>query len=229
MPALILLVSSDPPVRHRTDVLLSEAGHLVASASSLQQAKRLLDTVYPDLVIADVRLDAFNGLHIALRCRTDHPLLPVIITHNVADPILQAEAQRLGAAFIVKPLENPEFLRRVKDAIEEHRRRQQPIRRWPRKQVGSPLDAELAARPARICDVSYGGLRLAMDDEEQVPKVFDLKVPARGLTVRMRSVWTFRSPVTDEVWCGAELIDVGALETTGWREFVDATDADRRN
>src|SRR4029077_11600744 len=103
MPALILLVSSDPPVRHRTDVLLSEAGHLVASASSLQQAKRLLDTVYPDLVIADVRLDAFNGLHIALRCRTDHPLLPVIITHNVADPILQAEAQRLGAAFIVKP------------------------------------------------------------------------------------------------------------------------------
>ena len=82
MPALILLVSSDPSARHRTDVLLSEAGHLVASASSLQQAKRLLGTVYPDLVIADVRLDAFNGLHIALRCRTDHPLLPVIITHD---------------------------------------------------------------------------------------------------------------------------------------------------
>ena len=67
MPALILLVSSDPSARHRTDVLLSEAGHLVASASSLQQAKRLLGTVYPDLVIAAVRLDAFNGLHIALR------------------------------------------------------------------------------------------------------------------------------------------------------------------
>jgi len=223
MPALILLVSSDPAARHRTDVLLSEAGHLVASASSLQQAKRLLDTVYPDLVIADVRLDAFNGLHIALRCRTDHPLLPVIITHNEADPMLKAEAQRLGAAFVVKPLENPEFLPRVKDAIEEHRRRQQPIRRWPRKQVGLPLDAELAARPARICDVSYGGLRLVMGDEEQVPKVFDLKVPARGLTVRMRSVWTSRSPESDEVWCGAELIDGGLRETTGWREFVDAT------
>jgi DNA-binding NtrC family response regulator len=229
MPALILLVSSDPAIRHRTDVLLSECGHLVASAASLQQAKRLLDTVYPDLVIADVRLDAFNGLHIALRCRSDHPLMPVIITHNVADPILQAEAQRLGAAFIVKPLDNPEFLQRVTDAIEEHRRRQQPIRRWPRKQVGQPLDAELAARRARIFDVSYGGLRLAMGDEEQVPKVFDLTVPARGLTVRMRSVWTFRSPVTDEVWCGAELIDGGARETTGWRELVDATDVETRN
>ena len=223
MPALILLVSSDPSARHRTDVLLSEAGHLVASASSLQQAKRLLGTVYPDLVIADVRLDAFNGLHIALRCRTDHPLLPVIITHDAADPMLQAEAQRLGAAFVVKPLENPEFLPRVKDAIEEHRRRQQPIRRWPRKQVGRPLDAELAARPAQICEVSYGGLRLVMGDEQQVPKVFDLRVPARGLTVRMRSVWTSRSPENDHVWCGAELIDGGARETTGWREFVDAT------
>src|SRR5207248_9118840 len=100
MPALILLVSSDPAARHRTDVLLSEAGHLVASAASLPQAKRLLDRVYPDLVVADVRLDAFNGLHIALRCRTDHPLLPLIITHNVADPILQAEALRRGAAFV---------------------------------------------------------------------------------------------------------------------------------
>jgi len=223
MPALILLVSSDPSVRHRTDALLSEAGHLVAAADSLPQAKRLLDTVYPDLVVADVRLDAFNGLHIALRCRTDHPLLPVIITHGVADPILQGEAHRLGAAFIVKPLENPEFLPCVRSAIEEHRRRQQPIRRWPRKQVGMPLDAELAARPARICDVSYGGLRLAMGDEEQVPKVFDLRVPARGLTVRMRSVWTQRSPETDEMWCGAELIDGGARETSGWRELVDAS------
>jgi len=222
MPALILLVSSDPAARHRTDVLLSEAGYLVASAASLPQAKRLLDTVYPDLVVADVRLDAFNGLHIALRCRTDHPLLPVIITHNVADPILQAEARRLGAAFVVNPFENPEFLPRVREAIEEHRRRQQPIRRWPRKQVGRPLDAELAARPARICDVSYGGLRLTMGDEQQVPKVFDLKVPAGGLTVRMRSVWTFRSAVTDELWCGAEVIDCGARETTGWRAFVDA-------
>ena len=81
MPALILLVDADRTILKKTEMLLSAQGHLVIAVSSFQEAKGLLNSVSPDLLIADVRLDAFNGLHLAARSRLDHPGLPVIITH----------------------------------------------------------------------------------------------------------------------------------------------------
>ena len=223
MPALILLVATDKTVLQRTDNLLSEAGYLVAAVNTFERAKVLLDSLHPDLLVADVRLGAFNGLHLAVRSRIAHPLLPVIITHASPDPVIENEAKRQGAAFIVKPLENPEFVRRVKAALEQYGRRQPKIRRWPRKRVAAVVEAEFAASPARICDVSYGGLRLAFGDERRLPEVFKVTVPHAGLTVKARSVWTFRSPTSDEFWCGAEVLDADAPEMTGWRHFVDAT------
>ena len=125
--------------------------------SSFQEAKSHLYTVSPDLLIADVRLDAFNGLHLAARSRLDYPSLPVIITHAWTDPVLEHEAQRQGAAFVVNPLENPDFLSGVQSALERHRHAQTPIRRWPRKQVSGFVEAQLEASHVRICDMSYGG------------------------------------------------------------------------
>jgi DNA-binding response OmpR family regulator len=223
MPALILLVATDKVVLHRTEDLLSEAGYLVAAVNTFGRAKVLLDSVSPDLLIADVRLESFNGLHLAVRSRIDHPLLPVLITHAAPDAVLENEATRQGATFVVKPLENPEFLPLVKAALEQHGRRQPTIRRWRRKRVASVVEAELAAAPARICDVSYGGLRLAFGDERRLPEVFEVTVPQVGLTVKARSVWTFRSSTSGEFWCGAEVLDAGASEASGWRDFVDAT------
>jgi len=219
---LILSVDADRAVLKRTEELLSAEGHLVIAVSSFQEAKGYLYTVSPDLLIADVRLDAFNGLHLAARARLDFPNLPVIITHAWPDPVLEREAQRQGAAFVVSPLENPDFLINVRAALERHRLAQAPIRRWPRKQV-SGVEAQLEASHVRICDMSYGGLKLALGEDRELPSVFDVTVPNTGLTVHARPVWMFRSPATDEFWCGAELVDTGNTAMTEWRDFVDST------
>jgi FixJ family two-component response regulator len=221
--SLILLVDADRAVLKRTEELLAAEGHLVIAVSSFQEAKSHLYTVSPDLLIADVRLDAFNGLHLAARARIDYPKLPVIITHASADRVLEREAERQGAAFVVKPLENPDFLTSVQSALDRHRHAQTPIRRWPRKQVSGLVEAQLEASHVRICDMSYGGLKLALGDERELPSVFDVTVPTTGLTVHARPVWTFRSPVTDEFWCGAELIETEGAAMTEWRDFVDST------
>jgi len=220
---LILLVDADRALLKRTEALLSAEGHLVIAVSSFPEAKAHLYTVSPDLLVADVRLDAFNGLHLAARARLDYPNLPVIITHAWADPVLEREAQRQGAAFVVSPLENPDFLINVRAALERHRLAQAPIRRWPRKQVSGVVEAQLEASHVRICDMSYGGLKLALDEDLELPSVFDVTVPNTGLTVHARPVWMFRSPATDEFWCGAELVDTGTTAMTEWRDFVDAT------
>jgi DNA-binding response OmpR family regulator len=222
MPALILFVATELKVLRQTENLLSEAGYLVATAASFEHATVLLASLNPDLLIAEVRLGPFNGMHLAVRSRIDHPLLPVIITHATPDVVLETEARRHGAIFMVTPLENPEFLPRVKAAIEDRGRRQPTIRRWPRKRIAGVMEAELADEPVRLCNASYGGLRLAFGEEPSLPEVFDVTVARAGLTLKVRAVWTARSPTRNEYWCGAEVMDAGPAETSQWRAFVDA-------
>jgi DNA-binding response OmpR family regulator len=219
-PPLILLVDTDRELLERTEKILSDEGYEVVAVSSFQEAKRLLDSLAPDLMIANVRLDAFNGLHLAARSRSDHATMPVIITSSWPEPVLEIESLRQGATFVVAPLTNPAFLGLVRTRLEQRADPERPIRRWPRKQL-SGVRAQLAATPVRIFDVSYGGLRLAFEAEQNVPEVIDITVPGVGLTVQARPVWTHRSTATDELWCGAEVVDPGAAGLTEWREFVD--------
>src|SRR5262249_7684214 len=144
MPALILLVEADRTVLRRTDALLTNAGHLVAAVPSYHEAKQLMDSVSPDMLVVGVRLDAFNGMHLAVRCRREFPRPPVMIVSPGPDAVVEVEAARIGAMFIVDPLNNPSFLPRVAAALDEHRHTQPLIRRWPRKQVPGMLEAELS-------------------------------------------------------------------------------------
>jgi DNA-binding response OmpR family regulator len=222
MPPLILLVDADKAELRQTEALLSEHGYLVAIADSYQHAKRLLDSVSPDLLIASIRLNVFNGLHLASRSRIDHPTLPVILTNAVPDSFLAKEAARQGATLIHKPLENPMFLQGVKAALEQYRPTQPAIRRWHRKRVTGVVEARIASSPARILDISLGGLRLAFDDRRDVPVDFDVEVPKAGITLKAHRVWTARSSKKDELWCGVELVEPGPPARDDWREFIES-------
>jgi len=115
--SLVVLVHTDPDVLNRAEALLYDAGYAVVSASSFHAARRALDCVEPDLLIADVRLDDFNGLHLAILSRFERPRTRVIITHACPDPVLENEARRCEAAFVVNPVANPEFLSSVRSAL----------------------------------------------------------------------------------------------------------------
>src|SRR5712671_5452402 len=97
LTAHILLVDCDPNALRRVGTCLSEKGYGVAAASSFEAARKQFDAVNPDLVVAAVRLEAFNGLHLAAWLRYNRPTVPVIITHTSHDLVLEADAQRLGA------------------------------------------------------------------------------------------------------------------------------------
>ena len=219
MAALVILVNADLNVLWRADALLSEDGHLVAAVSSLDEAKKLLDSVTPDVLVADIRLDAYNGLQLAIRSRLDHPNLPVIITNALPDAIFEAEAKRHGAMFVAAPLDNPDFLRIVRMAVAQSRRTQPAIRRWSRKQVAGTVNVNAADVLAQIIDMSHGGVRLAFDRQADIPPVFDITLPQVGITVKAHRVWTGQSFTTDELWCGAELEETA---TPSWLNFVDS-------
>ena len=219
MSALIILVNADPRALRHTEALLSEQGYLVAALPSFAEARWLLDSVMPDLLIADLHLECYNGLQLAIRGHQDHPDLPVIITFTHDDPIAEAEATRYGASFIVAPLENSEFLPLVRAAIERRRSLPRSTRRWSRRPMARVVEVNAARARAQIVDLSYGGVRLAFSEARQVPETFLIALPTGGVSVVAHRVWTARSEADDQFCCGAELADTSTSE---WRLFVDS-------
>jgi DNA-binding NtrC family response regulator len=101
--ANILVVSSDAPSLGQMLYVLSGAGHQMSSASSFQQAREQLIDRSPDLVIADERLGEFNGLHVIISARANHPRISGIVTTPVMNRALEADAKSLNVECLVTP------------------------------------------------------------------------------------------------------------------------------
>ena len=83
---------------------LGQAGYEVTVVATFAAAKKKLQAI-PDLLITEVRLSDYNGLHLALYAYTDG--VPAIVV-GASDPVLEAEAGHLGAAFLHDDSVSPE-------------------------------------------------------------------------------------------------------------------------
>jgi DNA-binding NtrC family response regulator len=110
----ILVVDDDEAIRAWLERLLTEAGYRVASALSVEQGKKLLASEEPDLLITDVRMGAFNGLHLLALSPAS---LPKIVITGHDDPVVENDARRLGATFLLKPVSPSELLRLVETKL----------------------------------------------------------------------------------------------------------------
>ncbi|MEN3339919.1 MAG: two-component system, NtrC family, response regulator HydG [Acidobacteriota bacterium] len=101
MPARILVVDDDIGYLTVTKDLLERSGHEVLLASTFDEGRRALREDAPDLLIADVRLGAFNGLQLIV---TGDVRIPTIVVSGFDDAVLQADAKAFGADYLVKPV-----------------------------------------------------------------------------------------------------------------------------
>ena len=149
----------------RTMNLLSRVGYQARGASTFGQARRRLAVEPPDLLIADIRLGMFNGLHLLI----DQMEMPAIITHALPDSVLEAEATRHGATFLLKPATPSVLLQVVSDVLAVGSpRRSIRVRRWARTDVSAGLPARIGQAQAKVLDVGYGGCGLSCRSRRQV-------------------------------------------------------------
>jgi CheY-like chemotaxis protein len=149
---------------------------------------------------------------------------PAIIVTGYPDPVLEADARRMGADYLVKPVSPSALVELVRTKLSTP---QEPIfrpaRKWERKQISGSLPARVGDEPARILDVSYGGLRLELErrPERPLPTSFTLDFPTSGVSVPVDVVWTTR--VGEEHWvCGASVVQVEDAAARAWQGLVDA-------
>jgi DNA-binding response OmpR family regulator len=218
----ILLVEPDSRWSAATERLLSDAGYLTVAVRNFDDATRQLAIDCPDLLVTTVRLGAFNGLHLVLRCRREYPYLPTIVTGEEEDPLLAGEVSRYGARFVPKSLEPERFLRVVSELL-AGRSPHGPLgeRRWPRKPAGLP--ATVSQAPARVVDLSYGGLRLELaESPADVKEPIEVAFPTLGLSIKAVPRWTKPVEAQGAWWCGAEVAPGDSESRQSWQGVVDS-------
>jgi ActR/RegA family two-component response regulator len=222
-----LIVDADPVQLAATAQTLRALHYAVISASSFDDARRhLLDTEELSLLVADIRLGQFNGLHLAFRARAHHPQVRLVITDHAFDTTLDAETKRLGGAYIARPF--------TTDALASILARPEPRaatsaqsgtpRRWPRRPVAGVV-AAVGPREARLFDVSYGGLCLEFprgDFDAALPSTLDVELFELGLSLKIHPVWVRTTSASPAWLCGGEVLASDAPAMVQWRQFVDS-------
>jgi DNA-binding response OmpR family regulator len=219
MPKKVLLVEDDDANRTLLARLIRKEGYEVLTAATFLEGRRLLQTEHPDLLITDVRLGEFNGLQliVGVRERT-----PTIVLTAYADAVIEAETRKAGARYLVKPVPGTRLMETIRTTLDESLE-QRPLRRWTRKFVSGGLPVQVESSPARILDLSYGGLRLAVGPTRPIPlpPSFNVRLPTGSLAVQVDLVW---QNVTDQgdVECGVALASMSHDMAVAWQGLVDA-------
>jgi hypothetical protein len=200
---------------------LETAGHEVTLAGSFQDGATLLTGSSPDLLAAEVQLGAFNGLHLVLRHRMNHPKMRAIAINPFYDSVLAYEAANCGATFVTGSIEDPGLMGLISNLLIESN----APRRWPRKKPVNPLVVLITDRSAaRVLDLSYEGLRIETNEAAELPSSLTIVFPDSGLAFEAHPVWCQPSPV-GSWWYGAKIAALGQSAQREWRHLVDATTA----
>ena len=109
----ILIVTRDAWRERALPVWLSAAGYEVALVGTFAAAKAQLKAA-PDLIITDVKLGAYNGLHLAVRA---HSIGIPVIAMGADDAVLEREAVALNARWLGSAPARETILAAVEAAI----------------------------------------------------------------------------------------------------------------
>ncbi len=109
-PVPALVVDCSPASAWPIVQTLTECGFSVTSAETFAQGKvRILESP-PMLLVVELRLREYNGLQLVLRGKVRRPSMGAIALSSVPDPVLQREAETMGATFVVRPVDSRELI-----------------------------------------------------------------------------------------------------------------------
>jgi DNA-binding response OmpR family regulator len=219
MAGKVLIVSPSSESRTRMEHWLRRAGYDIESVSTFEAARPRLTVTTPDVLVSEVHLGEYNGLHLAIIGRDRRPALVAVVV-GPSDAVLAREAEQHGAVYLNEPVTEASLVARLNTLLQEIGRH----RRWPRKHVAETVAAEYGESPARIVDLSYGGLRLEVADTGAIaPKLgsgLRVSLPDFGVSIDTALVWVERAP-SGYLHCGAAVDRLSPAVTMAWRQVVD--------
>ena len=96
----VLVVDDDAAYLSAYATILTADGHDVVTCADFDEGRRRLAHHDFDALITDVRLGAYNGLHLIALAATS---MIKIALSAFDDPVIRRDAEQAGARFVVKP------------------------------------------------------------------------------------------------------------------------------
>jgi DNA-binding response OmpR family regulator len=96
----VLIIDDDEAYLSACTTILHDDGHDVIACNTFSEGRRRLAQEEFDALIADVRLGAYNGLHLITLAA---PSMVKIAMSAFVDGVLRHDAEQAGARFVLKP------------------------------------------------------------------------------------------------------------------------------
>ncbi|NWF99202.1 MAG: sigma-54-dependent Fis family transcriptional regulator [Nitrospirae bacterium] len=117
---LVLIVDDEEGIRETLSDIFKDEGYDVITASSGEEAIKLLKENSPDIVFLDVWLSGIDGIETMKELKSLNPTMPVVMISGHANIELAVKATRSGAYdFLEKPLSLERVLLVTKLALEK--------------------------------------------------------------------------------------------------------------
>jgi CheY-like chemotaxis protein len=218
MSCRVLVVDRDPKTRGAIGAMLERRGYQAILADGISAAAYTLSGDPPDLLITEIRLDGYNGLHLIATATA--PVRAIVVT-AYADAAIERDARRLGADYLIKPVDEEVLLAAVVRQLSRGRSEDlfSTSRQSQRARVPVRIMAELNGMPARVCDISDGGARLEL--QHPPAAVTPGPVPLRAGAFAGSAYVAWERKIDPGRWnCG---IQVAREHADQWRTFVVTT------
>lgn len=114
----ILIIDDDKDLCFVLKRFLSKHGFEVLEATTGRAALEILDSVEPNLILCDFRLEDMSGSSILKKIKEKNPSVPVIIITGYSNIKTAVEVMKLGAMdYVTKPLLPDEILLTIRKAL----------------------------------------------------------------------------------------------------------------
>jgi DNA-binding NtrC family response regulator len=115
----VLLVDPDEAVRTGLGRILAAAGHAVVICRGFEEGRRYLETQIPHAIVTDVRLGAFNGLHLVSLAKQKAPTIAAVVYSGHEDSGIGSDAVMQGATYLDKDTLAAHLISHLERAIRE--------------------------------------------------------------------------------------------------------------
>ena len=113
----ILVVDDDATIREVLRIRLESWGYRVKQAKDAGQARDLVRSYNPKLVISDVVMPNMDGPAMVARARVSHPHLPVLFMSGYAEEQLRKSIDIANVAFLPKPFSVNQLAQAARDTM----------------------------------------------------------------------------------------------------------------
>ncbi|MEW6277085.1 MAG: HD domain-containing phosphohydrolase [Candidatus Eremiobacterota bacterium] len=122
MSEKILVVEDDPLMLAALEILLTDEGYDVTTASSGLEAIQMAKETSYDLVVCDVRMAEMDGIETISNLKREQPDTRSIVITGYASPDVPIRAIKMGVDdYLMKPFDDRQFVQSVKRSLENYR------------------------------------------------------------------------------------------------------------